>query len=102
WFWIAGVLIGIFVGPNQSASRSLMGRLVPEKHKGEFFGFFAFSGKVTSFMGPMLIGALVIPFGQRVAVSSLLLFFIVGGLILLTVDEKAGIELARVTNARPI
>jgi len=95
WFWAAGVLIGIFVGPNQSASRSLMGRFVPEKHKGEFFGFFAFSGKVTSFMGPMLLGALVIPFGQRVAVSSLLGFFVLGGLILMTVDEKAGIEAAR-------
>jgi UMF1 family MFS transporter len=98
WFWIAGVLIGIFVGPNQSASRSLMGRFVPEKHKGEFFGFFAFSGKVTSFMGPMLLGALVIPFGQRVAVSSLLVFFAVGGLILLTVDERAGIEAARASD----
>ena len=99
WFWVAGVLIGIFVGPNQSASRSLMGRFVPEKHKGEFFGFFAFSGKVTSFMGPMLLGALVVPFGMRVAVASLLGFFIVGGLILMTVDEKAGIEAARATNA---
>ena len=99
WFWVAGVMIGIFVGPNQSASRSLMGRFVPEKHKGEFFGFFAFSGKVTSFMGPMLLAALVIPFGQRVAVASLLVFFIVGGLILMTVDEKAGIEAARAADA---
>jgi UMF1 family MFS transporter len=99
WFWVAGVLIGIFVGPNQSASRSLMGRFVPEKHQGEFFGFFAFSGKVTSFMGPMLVAALVIPFGQRVAVASLLVFFIVGALILMTVDEKAGIEAARAANA---
>jgi len=98
WFWVAGVLIGIFVGPNQSASRSLMGRFVPEKHKGEFFGFFAFSGKVTSFMGPMLLAALVIPFGQRVAVASLLVFFIVGGLILMTVDEDAGIKAARATD----
>ena len=99
WFWVAGVLIGIFVGPNQSASRSLMGRFVPERHKGEFFGFFAFSGKVTSFMGPMLLGALVVPFGMRVAVASLLGFFIVGALILMTVDEKGGIEAARAADA---
>ena len=95
WLWVAGILIGIFVGPNQAASRSLMGRFVPDRHKGEFFGFFAFSGKVTSFMGPMLIGALAIPYGQRVAISSLLVFFIVGALILLTVDEKAGIAAAK-------
>jgi UMF1 family MFS transporter len=95
WFWAAGVLIGIFVGPNQSASRSLMGRFVPERHKGEFFGFFAFSGKVTSFMGPVILGALVVPFGQRVAVSSLIVFFVLGALVLLTVNEQAGIETAR-------
>jgi UMF1 family MFS transporter len=99
WFWAAGVLIGIFVGPNQSASRSLMGRFVPEKHKGEFFGFFAFSGKVTSFMGPVILGALVVPFGQRVAVSSLIAFFAIGALILTTVDEKAGIAAARAADA---
>ena len=98
WFWAAAVLIGIFVGPNQSASRSLMGRFVPQKHRGEFFGFFAFSGKVTSFMGPLILGALVIPFGMRVAVASLIVFFIVGALILMTVDEKAGIEAARATD----
>jgi len=99
WFWAAGVLIGIFVGPNQSASRSLMGRFVPEKHRGEFFGFFAFSGKVTSFMGPMILGALAVPFGMRVAVASLIVFFLAGALILLTVDEKAGIEAARAADA---
>jgi UMF1 family MFS transporter len=99
WLWVAGILIGLFVGPNQSASRSLMGRFVPERHKGEFFGFFAFSGKVTSFMGPMLIGALAVPFGQRVAFSTLLAFFIVGALILLTVDEEAGIQAARAADA---
>jgi UMF1 family MFS transporter len=77
-----------------------MGRFVPEKHKGEFFGFFAFSGKVTSFMGPMLIGVLAVPFGQRVAVSSLLAFFIVGGLVLMTVNEEAGIETARSADER--
>lgn len=100
WLWVAGILIGLFVGPNQSASRSLMGRFVPEKHKGEFFGFFAFSGKVTSFLGPMLIGVLVIPFGQRVAVSSLIAFFVIGGLILMTVDEEAGISAARASEAK--
>lgn len=99
WFWAAGVLIGIFVGPNQSASRSLMGRFVPQKHRGEFFGFFAFSGKVTSFMGPMILGALVVPFGMRVAVASLIVFFLAGALILLTVDEQAGIEAARAADA---
>ena len=74
WFWIAGLFIGIFVGPNQSASRSLMGRFVPEKHKSEFFGFFAFSGKATAFMGPFLFGTLVAAISYRAAMASVRAF----------------------------
>ena len=36
-FWLSGVLIGVFSGPNQSASRSLMGRLTPSDKKNELF-----------------------------------------------------------------
>jgi len=78
--------------PNQSASRSLMGRFVPEKHQAEFFGFFAFSGKATAFMGPLLLGELSGAFGQRVGMGSVLLFFLVGGALLMTVNEREGIE----------
>ena len=91
WFWVAAVLVGIFAGPNQSASRSLMARFVPPKHESEFFGFFAFSGKVTSFMGPALLGVLSDLYSQRVGVASLLIFFVVGGLLIWRVDERQGI-----------
>lgn len=94
WFWVAGMLLGIFAGPNQSASRSLMGRFVPHRHKSEFFGFFAFSGKATAFLGPLLLGILSQAYGQRVGVSTVLIFFIVGGLLLMTVSEERGIEAA--------
>jgi UMF1 family MFS transporter len=96
WFWADGVFLGIFVGPNQSASRSLMGRFVPDKHQSEFFGFFAFSGKATAFMGPMLLGELTQRFAsQRVGIASILIFFVVGAALLLLVDEKAGVEAAK-------
>ncbi len=91
WFWVAAVLVGVFAGPNQSASRSLMARFVPPKHESEFFGFFAFSGKVTSFLGPALLGVLSDLYSQRVGVASLLVFFIVGGLLLWRVDERQAI-----------
>lgn len=94
-FWIAGIIIGIFSGPNQAASRSLMGRFVPPDRENEFFGFFAFSGKATAFMGPLLFGTLTELFGsQRWAVSSVLLFFIIGSLLLVSVDENEGKMLA--------
>jgi UMF1 family MFS transporter len=96
WFWAAGILIGIFVGPNQSASRSLMARFVPENRQAEFFGFFAFSGKVTSFAGPLVLGAVTSIFrSQRAGVATVVVFFAVGGLLLLTVDERRGIEAAK-------
>ena len=91
WFWVAGVGVGFFLGPNQSASRSLMGRLVPKQHESEFFGFFALSGKVTAFAGPSLLGALSDAYSQRVGVFSVLLFFLVGGVLLLRVDEREGL-----------
>ena len=93
-FWAAAVLVGIFAGPNQSASRSLMARFVPAKHESEFFGFFAFSGKVTSFLGPALLGVLSDIYSQRVGVASLLVFFLAGGLILRRVDEREGVAAA--------
>ena len=95
WLWVAGIGIGIFAGPNQSASRSLMGRFVPERHQSEFFGFFAFSGKATAFLGPLLLGILSEAYGQRVGVSVVVLFFLAGGALLWTVDEKEGIEAAQ-------
>ena len=94
WFWVSAILVGVFAGPNQSASRSLMARFVPAKHESEFFGFFAFSGKVTSFLGPALLGVLSDVYSQRVGVASLLLFFLAGGLILWRVDEREGIAAA--------
>ena len=92
--WAAGILIGLAAGPNQSASRSLLGRMVPDDKETEFYGFFAFSGKLTAFMGPLLLAVLTDAFGsQRIGIAVVLLFFLVGGLLLLRVDEKAGVAL---------
>ncbi len=92
-FWISGVIVGFFSGPNQAASRSLMGRFVPKDKVNEFFGFFAFSGKFTAFLGPLSLGIVTDIFkSQRAGISVVLLFFILGSLLLLKVDEKEGIR----------
>jgi UMF1 family MFS transporter len=65
WLWIAAILIGIFAGPNQSASRSLTGRFTPPERRNEFFGLFAFSGKFTSFLGPLALGSATSAFGSQ-------------------------------------
>jgi MFS transporter, UMF1 family len=91
-FWVAGILIGIFSGPNQSASRSLLARFVPEEKENEFFGFFAFSGKATAFLGPLLFGLLTEAFEtQRAGIFAVLASFVVGAVLLLRVDEAEGI-----------
>lgn len=95
WLWVAGIIIGIFSGPNQSASRSLMARFVPRECENEFFGFFAFSGKFTAFLGPLLLGLLTQWTGsQRWGVSVVLVLFAAGALILMPLDEHDGIARA--------
>ena len=94
--WGAGILIGLLVGPNQSSSRSLMSRLVPAPLSAEFFGLYALSGKLTSFLGPFLLGRLTGWTGsQRIGVASLAAFFVLGAVLLLGVDEAAGAATAR-------
>ena len=88
WFWGLGILLGIFVGPAQSASRSLMARLAPEAIRTEMFGLYAFSGKATGFLGPIVLAAATTVFdSQRVGMGVIIVFFIVGLLLLLRVRE---------------
>ena len=95
-FWVAGILIGIFAGPNQSASRSLMARFVPDDMENEFFGFFAFSGKLTAFLGPLMLGVLTTWSGsQRVGVSAVIVLLIAGMVLLFSVDEREGSRVRR-------
>jgi UMF1 family MFS transporter len=91
--WIAGILIGIFAGPNQSASRSLMARFVPHDVENEFFGFFAFSGKLTAFIGPFMLGLLTQLSGsQRAGVAIVIVLLLLGLAMLGLVDEREGMK----------
>ncbi len=94
-FWASGILVGLAIGPNQSASRSLLGRFVPDDKETEFYGFFAFSGKATAFMGPLLLGILTDVTGsQRVGISVVIVLFAIGAVLLTRVDEAEGIALS--------
>ena len=83
-FWIFGSLLGVFVGPAQAASRSMMARLAPPDMRAEMFGLFALSGKATAFLGPAVLGSATLYFNsQRAGMATILLFWLVG-LALLT------------------
>jgi UMF1 family MFS transporter len=88
WFWILGSALGIFFGPVQSASRSMMARMTPPGMESEMFGLFALSGKATAFIGPWLVGLVALSYGsQRIALATVIPFLVIGGLLLLTVRE---------------
>ena len=88
WFYILGGIMGVFFGPAQAASRSLMGRLAPRGREAEMFGLYAFAGKSTAFLGPWLYGVVVLAAGHRWGMATVMPFLIVGALILLKVDDK--------------
>ena len=95
-FWVAAMLIGLMMGPNQSASRSLLARLVPEQKHTEFFGLYAFSGKMSSIFGPLAYGTIVGRTGNhQLAMSSIVAFFAVGLVVLMFIREAEGIEVVR-------
>ncbi len=92
-FWIAGILIGICSGPNQAASRSLMGRMTPKDKENEFYGFFAFSGKATAFIGPFLFSTIVSMTGSlRCGVGMIAVLFFIGFILLNAVNYKENID----------
>jgi UMF1 family MFS transporter len=87
-FFILGCLLGIFVGPAQAAGRALMARLAPKELETEAFGLYELAGKVTVFAGPLLLGLATDLFrSQRAGMSTILLFFVAGIVILLPLRE---------------
>jgi UMF1 family MFS transporter len=87
-FFALAVVVGLVQGGVQSLSRSFFGRLVPEGKGGEFFGFYNMMGKFASFIGPLLIAAVAYGTGNsRLSITSLIVLFLVGGLLLWRVPE---------------
>jgi UMF1 family MFS transporter len=82
-YLLLGCLIGAAGGPLQAASRTLLIRLAPQDRIAQYFGLFALTGKVTSFVGPLLIGAITAVTASQKAGMAVLVLFFVGGLALL-------------------
>jgi UMF1 family MFS transporter len=88
-YLVFAMLVGVASGPIQSSSRTLLARLCPPGKTTEFFGFFSFSGKITAFAAPLLIGAVTHASGsQRLGIASSLIFLVGGLLLLLKVRAK--------------
>jgi MFS transporter, UMF1 family len=86
-FWIAGSMFGIALGSMWVTSRTLIVEMTPESKRGQFFGLFAFSGKVSSIIGPALYGTITLVFqdlgdtASRMALGSLMILTLIGLII---------------------
>lgn len=83
-FFALAVLAGTGLGAVQSASRALMASLVPDGKEAEMFGFYAFCGKSSSVVGPLVFGGVSYALGgnQRAAILSVASFFLIGLVLL--------------------
>src|SRR6266481_4357053 len=88
-YLVLGCLIGAAGGPLQAASRTLLIRLAPKDRIAQYFGLFALTGKVTSFVGPLLIGAITaITASQKAGMAVLVVFFVTGLALLARVGDS--------------
>jgi UMF1 family MFS transporter len=85
-FWVFGLLLCAFVGPAQSASRSLLARVTPAGREGEIFGLYATTGRAASFLSPGLWALLIALFGfQYWGILGIVLVLAIGLVLMLFV-----------------
>ena len=88
-FWGIAMILGVFIGPTQAASRSMMAHLSPIELRTELFGFFALSGKATNFVGPAILAWVTsIAGSQRAGMATIIVFFLIGLLLFFRVTER--------------
>ncbi len=98
-FFALAFLVGTVQGGSQALSRSMFARMIPRDKSSEYFGFFSVFEKFAGVAGPALFAASVSLFGSsRVAVLSVILFFVAGAAVLSRVDLVAGEAAARQTD----
>ncbi len=99
--WLTlGLLAGLMMGGSQALARSLFGVMVPETRSAEFFGFFGFTQKVASIIGPLLFGLITGFFDARTGILSITVLIVIGTAMLPFVDVKEGARQAAAEDAR--
>lgn len=82
-FWVASLCLGFFIGPCQAAGRVWVSHLAPPENRASLFGFLALSGKLTSFVGPVLYGWIILVTGlERAGMVVVLGLFAIGFFLL--------------------
>ena len=88
-FFVLGMIVGIVLGGTQALSRSMYGAMIPESASAEFYGFYSVFSKFSSIWGPVTFGLIKQMTGSaRLAIISLMIFFITGLILLGFVDDE--------------
>lgn len=88
-FYLLAVMIALVQGGIQALSRSYYSKMIPAEYAAEFFGFYNFLGKFAAILGPLMVGMVAMHTeSSRAGMASVSIFFIVGAILLLRVDEK--------------
>lgn len=89
-FLAFAMIVGLVAAPVQAASRSLLARIAPAEKMTQFFGLFAFSGKVTAFLAPFLVAFVTqVSNSQRIGMSAVLAFLVIGAVMMMFVRTNA-------------
>lgn len=90
---VLGTAIGLVLGGTQALARSYFSLLIPKGKEAEYFSFYHAMERGTSWFGALVFG-LVYTFTEsyRPAIFALIVFFVVGGLLLMKVDTARGIR----------
>ncbi len=100
-FWFLAWMVAVVQGGSQALSRSLYASMSPASKSGEFFGLFGIMEKFSAIFGPLIFAAAGMAFGSsRPAVLSIVVFFLIGGLLLYFVDVDQGRRVAMEEDAR--
>jgi UMF1 family MFS transporter len=109
-FYVLAIAIGLVQGGIQALSRSYYSRLIPADKPAEYYGFFNMLGKFAAIIGPALMGIVglaarrmlmpqnptaeqLVEVGRQAArysIASVLVLFILGGILFYFVDEEKG------------
>ncbi|MGA8256860.1 MAG: MFS transporter [Nocardioides sp.] len=92
-FMLVAVAIGLVLGGTQALSRSFFSLLIPRGREGEYFALYNAAERGTSWLGT-LVFALVFQLSgsYRPAILALIVFFVIGGLLMLRLDPERGIR----------
>ena len=87
-FFLLASINGLFIGPIQSASRVVITSMLNRNNQAKGFGLFSMSGKLTSFLGPLLVSTVTfLTDSQRIGFSAAIILLLAGLIILLSIKK---------------